>query len=419
MRKDFCRPDETKLRRVLADTAGTATEVILRLAWCAGLTPDELRTLAWPAVDFDAATLVLPDRTVPLDAATHACLAARYDAYRAHPDWPAAVLLTDRRHTHMTAVQMYRLVRAALDAGGLPDTQLTDLRDDYIIRLLAAGDAAAAVRQSGIAIRTLYASYAPYLPERRPADAPRTPLVDESALRALITAEGPTPAGLTLLMVWRLGLTLPEITALTWSDVDLAAARLLCPREQPLPAPLPDWLRALAASRAPNADPHILLTPRAGTPFDKYRLSVVTRTALIRGGMEHVTLTDLARRGVTRDDDARILAHVRRHGWIDRNTVMTLLDVPPAAAYAALTRLTGTGELLRIGTRCYAADAVIPPERHYEVIRAHLERVGGAYRGELAQLLNVEVRSCGWILHRLLNDGKLIRKGHQYFLPED
>lgn len=370
-------------------------------------------------MDFIAGSLILPDRSVPLDDATLACLARRHAAYLIHPDRPAAVLLTDRRHTHMTAVQMYRLVRAALDAGGLPDTQLTDLRDDYIIRLLEGGDTAAAVRLSGIAVRTLYAAYAPWMPDRRPAEAPRALIVDEPTLTALIDAEGPTPAGLTLLLVWRMGLTLPEITALTWADVDIPAARLLRPRPMPMPAPLPGWLADLAAARGPEADPHILLTPRAGTPFDKQRLSVVTRTALIRGGMEHLTLTDLARHGANGDGDARIMEHIRRHGWIDRNTAMNLLHLTPAMAYAALTRLTDSGMLIRIGTRCYAADAVVPPERHEAVIRAHLERVGGAYRGELAELLNVEVRSCGWILKRLLDEGKLVRKGHQYFLPDN
>lgn len=47
MRKDFIRPDETKLRQIIADASGTAAEVILRLAWCAGLTPEEIRALAW------------------------------------------------------------------------------------------------------------------------------------------------------------------------------------------------------------------------------------------------------------------------------------------------------------------------------------------------------------------------------------
>lgn len=417
MRKNFIRPDEDKLRRVL-EVADGAVEVILRLAWCVGLTPDELHALTWPAVDFAVGTVCLPDRTVPLDAETLACLSARHAAYRVHPDWPAAVLLTDRRHTHMTTVQMYRLVRTALDAGGLPSTQLTDLRDDYIIRLLETGGTAAAIRLGGVAVRTLYTSYAPWLPEKQPA-VHRPPTVDAPALAALIAAEGPTPAGLTLLMVWRMGLTLPEITALTWQDTDLAAGRLLSPRPQPLPPPLAEWLCTLSAARSPNADPHILLTPRAGTPFDKHRLSVVTRTVLIRGGMEHLTLADLARHGLTGDDDSMLLDHAQRHGWIDRATAMSLLHLSPAAAYAALTRLTDTGVLIRIGTRCYPADAIVPPSRHEEIICAHLGRVGGAYRGELAQLLNIEVRSCGWILNRLLKEGKLVRKGHQYFLPND
>jgi hypothetical protein len=87
-------------------------------------------------------------------------------------------------------------------------------------------------------------------------------------------------------------------------------------------------------------------------------------------------------------------------------------------AHAYLDRLINKGKLVRVGAKCYLAGTIVPPEEHYEVLRAHLETVGIAYRAELADLLHIEGRQCHVVLRKLVEEGKLVRKGQMYSLPK-
>ena len=98
---------------------------------------------------------------------------------------------------------------------------------------------------------------------------------------------------------------------------------------------------------------------------------------------------------------------------------MALLGESRSTAYARLTRLTAQKRLTHVGVKYYPYGAVAPPEEHYAVIRAYLEREGFSYRKELSELLRLEPRQCTWILHGLVEDGKLIREKQRYTLPEE
>lgn len=421
MRKeDIRRPDEDALLRILSSNRGTIAEVILRLIWSMGLSADEVQSLAWASVSFDSREIALPDRAVPMDDAALACLRTRYDWQRGFQPAPDFVAVSDARRTHMHRVSIYRTARKALDHGGLTDVQLTDLRDDYIIRQLECHDWPYVVRVSGVAISTLYANYSPWFTNRPSPPRPAVPEVDDAALWSLILSEGPTPEGLALCMTWQLGMTLKEIAALTWPQLDLSAAVLTLPdRVLPLLEPLLGWLRELTASRPADADPHVLLTPRAARPFDDLRLSVVVRQALIRGGMEELSPRVLTRRGEQEEGDALLLRRAAQKGSIDRAEAMELLGVDKWPAYNRLRRLTEQGRLVRIGARYYPAGSVVPPEEHAAVICGYLRREGGAYRKEIADLLHVEVRSAEWILRNLQKEGVITKTGQRWILPEE
>ena len=64
---EFKRPDATAMERVLARHPADPEGAVLRLAWQAGLSREEIAGLTWPQVDLTDSVLYLSDRTVPLD----------------------------------------------------------------------------------------------------------------------------------------------------------------------------------------------------------------------------------------------------------------------------------------------------------------------------------------------------------------
>lgn len=149
------------------------------------------------------------------------------------------------------------------------------------------------------------------------------------------------------------------------------------------------------------------------------RLSRITRAALVRAGLDDLSLRDLRQDYALRaGGEERILRYAREHGSITRNALMELFQISKPTAYRRLAQLTERGRLVRVGTRYYLPAAVVPPEEQYPVIRAYLLREGGAYRQELAQLLHVEPKQCSVILRRLVEEGKLQRDKYRYTLRE-
>ena len=287
------RPDARAMAQLLAEQTQTAAGLILRLAWRQGLTREEIQRLTWNDVDFSAHQLRLPDRTIPLETETEDCL--RRQAERPDPPTPF-VVVSDRRRQQMPPESISRLARKTLDRAGLGGISLMDLRHDFIIRHLESHDWPYVARISGIAVPTLYAVFSDYLPEGRQKDSRPRQEVDGFLMWKLLQAEGSSPVGLALWMGWKLGMQVREMTALTWDQVDLDRGLVRLPdRDLALGVTLRRLLRAAAGRRRPDEDPHVLLTPNSRRPLDQPRLSKMVRTALIRGGMEHISLGDLCR----------------------------------------------------------------------------------------------------------------------------
>ena len=390
------RPDARAMARLLAEQTQTAAGLILRLAWRQGLTREEIQRLTWNDVDFSAHQLRLPDRTIPLEAETEDCL--RRQAER--PGHPAPfVVVSDRRRQQMPPESISRLARKTLDRAGLGGISLMDLRHDFIIRQLESHDWPYVARISGIAVPTLYAVFSDYLPEgRQKASCPRRE-VDGFLMWKLLQAEGSSPVGLALWMGWKLGMQVREMTVLTWDQVDLDRGLLRLPdRDLPLGVTLRRLLRAAAGRRRPGEDPHVLLTPNSRRPLDQPRLSKMVRTALIRGGMEHISLGDLCREERRENEDARLLAYAAEKGTISRSEAMSLLGLSKVAAYERLRQLAERGKLVRVGGKYYPAGQVVPPEEQYDVIRTFLEQSGPAYRQDLAAGIPASADGAGFPL---------------------
>lgn len=412
------RPDPAAMERLLEREQDSAAGVILRLAWQAGLTREEISDLTWPQVDLSAGELLLPERTVPLCPDLRDCLAARSARFGGRAPH---VVISDRRKERMMPESISRLARAALNSEGMEAVRLMDLRHDFVLRAMETHDWPYVVRVSGMTVSTLQARYA-----RTPREGaslnlgqPRKTEVDEFRLWKLLQSEGSSPAGLALWMSWQMGLQAREILSLTWDQVDFARGEVRLPeRTVPLSNAVQRLLQGERLRRSPEDDPHLLLTPNSRRPVDLPRLSRLVRTALIRGGMENVTLRDLRRDESRQSEDTLILSHAAEQGCTSRGQVMDLLSLSRSAAYNRLKSLTDRGKLVRIGEKYYPAGTVIPPEQQPEAICQYLRENGSAYRQDIAGLLHIGDRQCAAVLRRMVQSGQLRQIRQRYFLPE-
>ena len=405
------RPDGEAMERALRDNPGNAAGTILRLAWQAGLLRDEIQRLTWEQVDFLDRCLALPDRKVPIGQP----LADWLQALRSGRDQSQeAVVLSDRDGKPLTPQSISRLARLALDKQGQPEVRLIDLRHDFILRQLEEHDWQYVSRITGVEAAGLNVHFAGHLERKKLStrirrDQPAR--IDEFALWKLLRAEGTSPAGITLWLTWQAGLRLEEIVALTWDQV--RGDRLCLPqREVPLSGGTKRVLQALGGREGP-----VLTTPRSGLPYDRTRLSKLTRAALIRAGLDNLTLRDLRVDCALRSGgEGQILSLAHRQGWISRNDVCALLNVSRTVAYNRLKQLVSRGRLTQVGARYYLPENVVPPQRQEAAVLEYLEREGFAYRQDVARVLGIGVSQCRPLLQRMLARGAIVQDRQRYIL---
>ena len=393
----FKRPDPAAMERVLARFPYSPEGAILRLAWLEGLSREEIAALTWDQVQFEDNALTLPDRTVPLAPSAEDCLRERYRLYAQRDPH---VIISDRYQRPMPPESVSRLARTALDTEG-QKVSLKDLRQDFVIRQLQTHDWTYAARVSGMAVSTLRGSFSQYFQER-PSAAPELPPDSEYLLWRIVQQEGGSVVGLALWMGWKLQMQPGEILNLTWSQVDLDRGLLRLPdREIPMGSRLSRLLGDVCDHRKDPAQDRVLLTPGTGKPMDLARLSTVIRTALIRGGLEQLSLGDLSRLSRRGSQRQTVLARLSAVGSLTREEVMDLLGVSKSAALKLLNQLRQDGAVVRIGGCYYPAGAVVLPEDQSAAVTAYLAAHGTAVRKELAELLNLPPAQCTALLRRM------------------
>ena len=204
----------------------------------------------------------------------------------------------------------------------------------------------------------------------------------------------------------------------TWSQVDLDRGLLRLPdREIPMGSRLSRLLGDVCGHRKDPAQDRVLLTPGTGKPMDLARLSTVIRTALIRGGLEQLSLGDLSRLSRRGSQRQTVLAHLSAVGSMTREEVMDLLGISKSAALKLLNQLRQDGAVVRIGGCYYPAGAVVLPEDQSAAVTAYLAAHGTAVRKELAELLNLPPAQCTALLRRMADRGELLLTGKRYALP--
>lgn len=413
------RLDEAAVRRLLEREQTGPEALVLRLAWLEGLTREEIAALTWEQVSFLDDRLELPDRMIPLDGEVRSFLWKLHEAKEAREEpGDPHVLLSARERKPMRLESISRLARLALDRGGLKGVRLLDLRYDWIIRCLDRMDWPEAARVSGVEVATLQLRFSASASVQKPSKSPPAQ-VDEFKLWKVLQAERNTAAGLAMWLGWQLGLQAQEVISLTWDQVDFNESLLRLPdREVAMTSAVRRLLEEERQRRKPEEDAHVLLTERSRKPLDLPRLSRLTRAALIRGGLERVTLRDLKRDDSRDAEDERVLQRVLEQGYVSRGDISELLGLSKTATYARLRRLTDLRKLIRVGGKYYLPGTVVPPEQHREAILEYLVQAGFAYRQDIVDLLHIQPKQCTLVLHRMVEEGLLDQLGQKYFLPQ-
>lgn len=410
----FKRPDPAAMERVLARFPYSPEGAILRLAWLEGLSREEIAALTWDQVQFEGNALTLPDRTVPLAPSAEDCLRERHRLYAQRDPH---VIISDRYQRPMPPESVSRLARTALDTEG-QKVSLKDLRQDFVIRQLQTHDWTYAARVSGMAVSTLRGSFSQYFQDHRDA-APELPPDSEYLLWRIVQQEGSSVVGLALWMGWKLQMQPGEIASLIWEQVDFDQNLIRLPdRTVSMGSRLRRLLLDAWDRRKDPTEPRVFTAPTTGRPMDLSRLTTVTRTALIRGGLEHVNLRNL-HTWVRQGDRAQLLmAQAEEQGWLTREVVMERLGVSKSTARQYLLELREAGRLVRVGTRYYPAGAVADPDDHLDIIRAYLQEHGTGRRQDFIRLLGLEPEQGTLLLRRLTDRGELVLTGRHYTLPE-
>ena len=409
------RPEEAAMGRLLERNPDNAAGAILRLAWLQGLLREELTTLTWDRVSFLDRKVLLPGREVPMEEEMEEYFRRMYVKWSRVSEY---VVFSQRFRGPMRPQAVSRAARRELDSEGQTAVRLIDLRHDYVIRQLQRHDVPYVARITGMEVRTLQLHFSRHVEESR-RSAPRrgreAAPVDEFRLWKILQAEKDTAAGLALWLTWQMGLSGGEIVSLTWDRVDLDRNVLRLPDRA---VPLTGTVRQMLLERRGRGgeDPHVLLSDGAGKPLDLSRLSRLTRTVLIRGGMDRMTLGDLHRSADRGGTEARLLELIRQKGAISRGDAMEALGATAATAYGVLRRMTDERKLVRVGAKYYLPGTVVPPEEQPAVIREYLGRVGFAYRQDIAGVLRVGGKQCGVILRHLVESGELVQVRQKYYL---
>ena len=240
----------------------------------------------------------------------------------------------------------------------------------------------------------------------------------EYTLWRIVQQEGSSAAGLAIWMCWKLAMQPGEIAALTWEQVDMESGRIHLPdRDIDMGTRMQRLLTEVRDRQKSLNEPQVFVAPTTGRPMDQARLSVLCRTAMIRGGLEDFSLRILAAWTHARQIDSAILQRAEELGFLVREDVIQLLNVSGKTAWSYLDRMANSGKIVKVGVRYYPQGSVVAPENQLDTIRAYLSEHDVGSRQDFVELLHIAPHQATHILQGMVKRGELVRDGKRYRLP--
>ena len=414
-------PEETvtTIECVLQKNPANVTGIVLRLAWFEGLTRDEITELTWDQIDFDEKMLRLTERDVPFEGDTEACLCKWKTICEESSEF---VIVSTNRRKPIEPQSISRIVRTELNREGLKTVSLRDLRNQFILRQAEMHGWEYAVRVAGISVTTYRYFYgagnkcAALKAEPAPIKG-----LEQKKIEAILAGNKKSPEGIALWLSWRCGLTGLEIVDLVWGQIDFDRKIVYSGgKRRNLSDEVIAVLKDEMARRSEGDDPHVVLSPRSKKPLKIDRLSVITRSLLIRGGLDNAQIGMLQKERNRLSETEELNQYLAEHGSISRKEYCDVFGVSPDVAYRRLSSSEAKGIITRINRRYYPAEQTVKPDDYKDAIIRYLAEHETATKQDIKDLLHIGMRPVYHLLTRMVKEGKLTktRKDEFYRLSE-
>lgn len=398
---------EVRLREYLAKNwkKDPVSAAIVLLAWDAGLSPGEISALRWDAVDLSEGFLVLGERRIPLEGPLEELLGELLGEN-------VYVIPNGRsNYTPMNRVSVSRKARQTLDRAGEPDVTLTDLREDFLRRLMERLPMEQVVEISGYEVRSIqeYARRIGIQPPELSGRGDRQASPPAGALLSALVQEGDTLDSRIVLLSWLGGLTLEQMAQLRWQDLSLPdRSWTIAGESAPIPRDLLPYLTEWAQKRPDDA--WLLRGPRSGKPVPIHDLSRRGREFFVRHRLSGYSLALLRGKAEPALLRHRMLELVQADLHVTTGKAAAALGLSPGKARALLSALAREGAVTCGAPGVYQLPGQETPRQRMEAFLS-ARRGTSVSRKDLAEVLRTGDGSVTYYIKEAMENGLLTRAG--------
>lgn len=335
--------NEEKMHELLTRIDDDTQQAVIRLAWQAGLTAEEIGRLMWSDVDFTRDTIRAGNRTIPM--------AHDFSDFFSQMDQKGPFVIYSRKDTHSPSSRNNITLksREAFRRMGLNDMTLKTLKYDFIVRSIDKMPIENVSRITGITrqyLREMYKAYTGSIPPDHPHAKPKL-FFDKNAILAATEKEKYSIDSTVLLLSMMGGLTAEDMAELKWDDVDLSSFKMrVGSTMRPIPPYLAEYLRKLKA-QPPSSVLYILHGVISGNRLDPVFIVKHVRQFLVRNNLDAVNLSVLRGAYDSLDESKMELAVINkmRHGVSSVERISEELNIGCTKTIKLLNGLCKDGKI--------------------------------------------------------------------------
>lgn len=400
-------PDPAAMEQLLRDKGDLMATAILQLTWYAALSAPEIGQLKWSAVDFSNGTLQAAQRRVPM--------APELRAFLSELPQKGPFVVASRRSgaAPFSRGSISRKVRGLLNAGGMSDLDLQDVRNAAILRFIQKYPIEEAARITGYDIRSLQVLYRRYVavgpyPHHRKA---KKMDFDPDLLQMALEKEGDVVGTRVVVLSWQGDLLLREMVSLQWKDVNLKERTWrISGKKKQIPHGILPYLRKW--SEQESSEQALLRGVRSGSPYELAYLARMASEFFSRNGLERYTLVSIRGKGSSpKLRRQQILAYIQVNGSGRIAELSHTLGIPQTEVHRLLRELEMDGALrsVRSGGQRYVLPDV---KSNREKIESYWIKKQGdvVTQAEVSKVTGIPQNLVNYYMRNAVQKGLLIRE---------